>query len=103
MSQSFKVVCSNCGKEMQTKRVRDNNFCSGKCRVAYHRMEDQMITQYHLALDAINNIGHYMTIRDDLTLAGDGLMAQLTNKIHQYQYRDLAQKINRIQREESLS
>jgi hypothetical protein len=95
------VHCSNCGDEMTTKRVRENNFCSSRCRTAYHRMEEMIDIKYHQALDAINEIGHFMTIRDDLTLRGDDLMAKLTNQIHQYQYRELANKINRLQREQS--
>lgn len=101
MSQTFYVTCSNCGKEMQTQRVRENNFCSNRCRTAHHRMEEMIVRKYHQALDAINDMAHYMTVRDDLTLTGDDLMAKLTNQMHQYQYRELANKINRLQREES--
>lgn len=86
-------------KIFEPQRIRERNFCSGACRTMYSRAEKQMINQYHTAVDSINIIGHFMTVRDDLTLQGDDLMMMLSNKLREYQFDKLSNKINKLQHE----
>lgn len=86
-------------KLFEPQRKRERNFCSGACRTMYNRMQNQMSVQYHVALDAIDAIGRFMIIRDDLTLQGDDIMMTLGNKLREYQYDKLSTKINKLQHE----
>lgn len=68
-------------KCFEPKRVRKRNFCSGACRTMYSRASKRMVNSYHSAIDAINDVNHFTTTRDDLKLDGNKLMIELNNKL----------------------